>query len=112
MSSIYDLKMIDPEENVTYEFIPGPENDDAWHIRIMAGQFNETVIKYGAIGFNQVAKDTMTFNFDIVSSPDSELTEEDLALQETAGVILQHIIKEAIEADNGTIALTEVKSAD
>lgn len=112
MSSIYDLKMIDPEENVTYEFIPAPESEEAWHIRIMAGQFNETVIKYGAIGFNEVAEDTMTFNFDIISSPDSELTEKDLTLQETAGVILQHIIAEAIKADNGTIALNEVKRAN
>ena len=54
----------------------------------------------------------MTFNFDIISSPDSELTEEDLTLQETAGVILQHIITEALKADNGTIALNEVKRAN
>jgi len=109
MSSIFDPKVIDPKENITYEFVPGPEHEQDWHIRIMDGMYNETVIKYGAIGFNQVAEDTMTFNFDIVSSPDTELTEDDLGLQETAGVILQHIITEAIEKDDGTIALQEVK---
>lgn len=108
MNSTYNPTVIDPEENITYEFTPGPEHDQDWHIRILDGMYNETIIKYGAISFNTVAEDTMTFNFDIVSSPDAELTADDLGLQETAGCILQHIIKEAIEKDDGTIALTEV----
>ena len=112
MSEDYDLKIIDPKENITYEFTPGPDHDQDWHIRIMDGIYNETVIKYGAIGFNQISKGTMTFNFSIITSPDSELTEEDIGLQETAGVILQHVIKEAIERDDGTIGLREMEERE
>lgn len=101
------FQVIDPEENITYEFVPGPDHDQDWHIRIMDGMYNETVIKYGAIAFNEEAEGTMTFNYHIISSPDTDLTENDIGLQETAGSILQHIIKEAIEKDDGTIAFKE-----
>lgn len=103
------LQVIDPQENITYEFVPGPEHEQDWHIRIMDGMYNETVIKYGVIAFNEEAEGMMTFNYNIISSPDTELTEDDIGLQETAGCILQHIIKEALEKDDGTIALQEVK---
>lgn len=95
------------EENVTYEFIP--DEDDNWHIRILEGMYNETVIAYGAIGFNVETEDTMTFNFNVVSSPDPDLTSEDEDLQEVAGDILQEIIRSSIEKDDGTISLREVK---
>lgn len=95
------------EENVTYEFIP--DEDDNWHIRILEGMYNETVIAYGAIGFNVETEDTMTFNFSVVSSPDPDLTSEDEDLQEAAGDILQEIIRSSIEKDDGTISFREVK---
>ena len=95
------------EENVTYEFIP--DEDDNWHIRILEGMYNETVIAYGVIGFNVEAEDTMTFDFSVVSSPDPDLTSEDEDLQEAAGDILQEIIRSSIEKDDGTISFREVK---
>ena len=101
------LQVIDPKENITYEFVPGPDHDQDWHIRIMDGMYNETVIKYGAISFNEIEEGSMSFNYHIISSPDTDLTEDDIGLQETAGSILQHIIKEAIEKDDGTLALKE-----
>ena len=103
------FQVIDPKENITYEFVPGPDHDQDWHIRIMDGMYNETVIKYGAISFNEVEQGMMTFNYNIISSPDTDLTEDDIGLQETAGCILQNIIKEAIEKDDGTIAFQEKK---
>jgi len=108
MSSIFDPKVIDPEENVTYEFVPA-EDPDEWHIRILEGMYNETVIKYDAISFNTHAENTMSFNFYLISSPDTELSLDDIGLQETAGVILQHIIKTAIERDDGTIGFRETE---
>ena len=96
-----------PEENVTYEFTPGPGHDQDWHIRILDGIYNETIIKYGAIAVNEEGEGMMTFNYEIISSPDTDLTVDDIGLQETAGDILQNIIKDAIDKDDGTIAFRE-----
>ena len=96
-----------PEENVTYEFTPGPGHDHDWHIRILDAIYNETFIKYGAIAVNEEGEGMMTFNYEIISSPDTDLTVDDIGLQETAGDILQNIIKDAIEKDDGTIAFRE-----
>lgn len=85
------------EENVTYELIPDPASDQAWNVRILEGLYNETVVKFGAISFNEDGSDTLSFNFDIIESPDDSLTTEDEDLQEFAGVLLEHIITQAIE---------------
>lgn len=101
------------EENVTYEFIPGQdENDQAWNIRILEGMYSETIIQYGAIAFNETEQGVMTFNYNIISSPDPDLTEADLSLQECVGDILQEIIRASIEADDGTIAMREVSDKE
>ena len=68
-------------ENKHYEIIPDKGDDQAWNVRILSGTFTETVLKYGVVKFNGQKKD-MTFNFDIVYTPDTELTVSDLKLQE------------------------------
>ena len=83
-------------EGKDYELIPSDEHSQAWHVRILEGDYPETVLQYGAIAFNEV-KDCMTFNFSVVSSPDADLTSEDEGLQIEAGDILQEIIRQSIE---------------
>ena len=65
------------KENKHYEIIPDKGDDQAWNVRILSGMFTETVLKYGVVKFNGKKKD-MTFNFDIVYTPDTELTVSDL----------------------------------
>lgn len=88
------------EENVTYELVPSPEHEQAWNVRILEGLYNETIIQYGAISFNEHdgEDETLSFNFEIVESPDRDLSETDEDLQEFAGKLLEHIIVQAIEA--------------
>ena len=96
------------EENVTYELIPDENYEDVWNVRILEGIYNETVINFGAISFNEHAKGVMTFNFHIIESPDPDLTVDDEDLQEFAGDVLQEIISDAIKKDNGTIGFREM----
>tara|TARA_B100000085_G_scaffold181680_1_gene165931 strand:- start:480 stop:815 length:336 start_codon:yes stop_codon:yes gene_type:complete len=96
------------KENDTFEFIPDGEDEQAWAIRILKGIYTETVIKFGAIRFNEQAQGVMTFNFYIIESPDPDLTVDDEDLQEFAGDVLQEIIRDAIEQDNGTIGFREM----
>ena len=99
------------EENVTYELIPDENHEDVWNVRILEGIYNETVINYGAISFNENAQGVMTFNFHIIESPDPDLTVDDEDLQEFAGDVLQEIISDAIEKDNGTIGFREMNES-
>lgn len=90
--------MANRKEHEHYEMIPGDGHDQAWNIRILHGQFVETVIEFGAISFNEEDEGLMTFNFNLISSPDLDLTTENVELQEEAAEILENVIADAIEA--------------
>ena len=94
------------KENKHYEIIPDKGDDQAWNVRILSGTFTETVLKYGVVKFNGKKKD-MTFNFDIVYTPDAELKVSNLKLQEFAGIMLEQIMAQGIR-DNEVIT-REVK---
>ena len=49
----------------------------------------------------------MSFNFDIVYTPDTELTKDNVKLQEFAGIILEQIMARGIE--EGNVLTREVK---
>lgn len=93
------------EENKTFKLEP-VEGEDAWKVRILEGLYNETVIRFGSISFNEV-EENMSFNFFVEESPDDSLDETDESLQEFAGDILQEILKSAIEKDDGSLMLLE-----
>ena len=82
-------------ENKHYEIIPDKGDDQAWNVRILSGAFTETVLRYGVVKFNGKKKD-MTFNFDIVYTPDTELTVSNKKLQEFAGIMLEQIMAQGI----------------
>lgn len=83
-------------EGVDYSLIPVEDspNEQAWDVRILRGEFVETVIRYGNVAFNEV-KDCLTFNFKVVFSPDGDLTSENVDLQEFAADILEDILEKA-----------------
>ena len=97
------------KENKHYEIIPDKGDDQAWNVRILSGTFTETVLRYGVVKFNGKKKD-MTFNFDIVYTPDTELKVSNLQLQEFAGIMLEQIMAQGIR-DNEIIT-REVKDAN
>tara|TARA_B100000424_G_C22597314_1_gene334081 strand:- start:133 stop:423 length:291 start_codon:yes stop_codon:yes gene_type:complete len=82
------------EENIDYEIIPDHQDEQAWNVRILKGPFTETVIKYGVIKFN---KKNMSFNFNLVYSPNTELTTDDYDLQDFAGEMLEKIMENGIK---------------
>ena len=93
------------KENIDYQLVPAPDHDQDWAVRVLTGDYVETVLKYGAIGFNEEEEGLMTFNFEVVESPDTDLSAADEDLQEYAGDLLHQIIKQAIE--EGTLITKE-----
>ena len=84
-------------EGIHYELVlPEDENLQAWDVRILEGQFNETVIRFGNI---QVQPETeeLHFNFILVSSPDDDLNEDNIELQDFAAMVLTDIIERGIQ---------------
>ena len=96
-------------ENTHYEIIPDKGDEQAWNVRILLGQFTETVLRYGVVKFNGKKKD-MTFNFDVVYSPDTELTVNNLELQDFAGIMLENIMEQGIK--DGQVVTREIKDAN
>jgi hypothetical protein len=92
------LKQIDinkVSEGVDYELIPvAVDNEQAWDIRILRGDFPETVLRYGKIKFDGI-RECLTYNFTVISSPDDELTSDNIDLQELSGDILEDILERA-----------------
>lgn len=76
------------EENTHYELVPG--DSDHWHIRIKEGDFIESVISFGNIAVSE--KDQLSFNFTLHSSPDDDLTVDNVEFQKYAGKILEGIM--------------------
>lgn len=91
-------------ENVDYELIPS--DNDGWGIRILKGEFIETVFSFGSLKVDGTEDDPlMSFDFGIVSSPDDDLVTENVDLQLTVGDILLSVLKTAIE--NGELETRE-----
>lgn len=88
-------------ENEQYELVPDPSHPDAWRVRFLEGEFPETVIQYGAIRIDNKNEDDpmLRFSFDLISSPDPDLTVDDIFLQEEAANVLTAIIESAIQND-------------
>jgi hypothetical protein len=87
------------QENIHYELIPGPdgESDEIWHIRILDGDFTETVIQFGIL--HMMDDGYMRYNFEVISSPDPDATPENGDLQDYAGLILYSILDSATSKD-------------
>lgn len=83
------------EEGTDYELVPS--DGENWNIRILTGEFVETVLQYDKLTVSDDAE-YITFNFDLVSSPDPELKEENIDLQRHAGALLSSILESATTA--------------
>ena len=88
------------EENVDYELVPvdGP-NEMGWEIRILTGDFVETIIRYGQLRYHE-EDDNIHFDFFVTKSPDPDATENNVDLQLRAAQILESLLETAAEEGN------------
>ena len=89
-------------EGIHYEIIPQTDDTRGWDVRLLE-EYPETIIRYGNVAFDG-KRDALTFNYEIVSSPDPDLEiENNLTFQEYCGKILSSIIDKSI-TDGSMIA--------
>lgn len=80
------------KQNEDFELIP--DNDpEWWNVRILKGDFTETVFRFGSIAIMEDSE-TMSFDFNILSSPIEGLVEEDC--QDVVSKILEAVMTDAI----------------
>ena len=84
-------------ENIDYELFPQDESEN-WSIRILKGDFVETVIQFGML---RVVEDgeSMKYDFNVIQSPNDEAVIENDALQELAGDVLFSILNSLNEKE-------------
>ena len=100
-------------EDVHFQIVPSEEGH-GWDIRILE-EFPETVIRFGAIQFVGTEGDNdedgqISFNFEIVSTPDDDLSKEDLTFQDFVGRILHTVIEMSIS--EGTMVAQDQKTGE
>lgn len=85
-------------EGIDYELVPFEESSDHWAVRILTGDFVETIIRFDAIAANETAGH-LSFNFSVMHNVESEeiVTESNVKLQKIAGEILNDILEKGIE---------------
>jgi len=83
-------------ENTDYELIPG--EDDIWNVRILTGDYIETVFSFGKL---KVVGEELHFTYDLEYSPIEELEESDLDLQETVKAVLVSVLESAVGNQQG-----------
>lgn len=86
------------KENEHYELIPDPNSSQEWQIRVMKGDYTETILQYGGIRVDGTEEDPLlSFDFRVVTSPDPDLSPSDPDLQNFAGDLLVSIIEAGIQ---------------
>jgi len=105
------------KENIDYELVP--DTEEGWHIRILTGEFTETVFQFGTITVEDYPEDSdsglMRYSFDIISTPDPTIAtdniDENMPLQKTVSEILLSVMENTINQnpDNGTSERLENK---
>jgi len=84
-------------ENVDYVFIPSDHDKQSnrWDVRIMTGDYVETVISYGTIKWDG-PKEQLSYSYEIISTPVDGLEKKDPDFLENAVTpILADILKNA-----------------
>lgn len=82
------------QENKQYQLIPQDEN--AWKVRILEGDFIECVISYGKLMIDE-QNGMIQFDFTLDYTPDPDVTSEDPELQKVASYILHSILVGAFD---------------
>ena len=78
-------------EDIHFNIIPAENDETAWHVRLLE-EFPETVIQFGNIEINGKT-DMLNFSMDIISSPDPDLTLDDLTFQKNCARILSEVLE-------------------
>ena len=82
------------KENIDYHLTPGEE--DIWNIRLLTGDYVETVFSFGALKVSEDGE-SLNFNYEIVSTPNEELQQDNPDFAKTVENVLISILETITE---------------
>lgn len=86
-------------QNRDYELIPGDNN--FWKVRLLTGDFIETVYQYGEVKFDE-RQMTISFTYEVLYTPDQSVTADDPELQKIASNVLHSLMVGLLGEENGS----------
>ena len=90
------------KENVDYELVPCIV-DDRWNIRILKGNFVETVIQFGILA-PDMKTGTINWSMHIIEAPNDDVSRDDPVFQEEVADILSAVLaNESLQSNKKVI---------
>lgn len=87
------MVMNDFEHGVDYEYIVNDKDLNSVHIKLLTGQYKDTVYKYGKIKFEETDENLhLQFNFNVIESPIKKI-EKTVEFRNYIGDVLSSIIR-------------------
>jgi hypothetical protein len=86
-------------ESVDYEYVVDEKDKASVHIKLLNGDYKDTVFKYGKVGIKEENdKAYLQFNFDVIESPIKKL-EKNLEFKNYIGELLSTIITKQLDVE-------------
>jgi hypothetical protein len=86
-------------EAVDYEYVVDEKDKASVHIKLLNGEYKDTVFKYGKVGVKEEGdKAYLQFNFDVIQSPIKKL-EKNLEFKNYIGDLLSTIITKQLDVE-------------
>ena len=86
-------------EAVDYEYVVDEKDKASVHIKLLDGEYKDTVFKYGKVGVKEEDdKAYLQFNFDVIQSPIKKL-ESNLEFKNYIGDLLSTIITKQLDVE-------------
>ena len=86
-------------ETVDYEYVVDEKDKTSVHIKLLTGDYKDTVFKYGKVGVKEEGdKAYLQFNFDVIYSPIRKLDKK-LEFRNYIGDLLSTIITKQLDVE-------------
>jgi len=86
-------------EAVDYEYVIDEKDKNSVHIKLLTGEYKDTLFKYGKVGVKEEDdKAYLQFNFDVIQSPIKNL-EKKLEFRNYIGDLLSIIITKQVDVE-------------
>ena len=86
-------------ETVDYEYVVDEKDKASVHIKLLSGEYKDTVFKYGKVGVKEEGdKAYLQFNFDVIYSPIKKLDKK-LEFRNYIGDLLSTIITKQLDVE-------------
>lgn len=96
-----EMKMNRMELGVDYEFIVDDKDKNSVHIKLLSGDFAETIYKYGKVNVEEKDGNAyLQFDFDVISSPVKKVNKK-IEFRNHIGDVLVNIMMDKLDIEEG-----------